>query len=123
MPKMHIQVTTEAVGKYSPEDMRKLAYEVLPPGTSIGTAELIPSREPTEEDIKLYKHLTENGTKIQHLLYNPDDINLLIDLLNKSKLPINGAWCLFVIGHYSGCLLYTSPSPRDLSTSRMPSSA
>ena len=24
---------------------------------------------------------------------------------------------------YSGCLLYTSPSPRDLSTSRMPSSA
>ena len=26
-------------------------------------------------------------------------------------------------GHVSHCLLYTSPSPRDLSTSRMPSSA
>ena len=26
-------------------------------------------------------------------------------------------------GNGSGCLLYTSPSPRDLSTSRMPSSA
>ena len=26
-------------------------------------------------------------------------------------------------GYYSPCLLYTSPSPRDLSTSRMPSSA
>ena len=25
--------------------------------------------------------------------------------------------------HYNSCLLYTSPSPRDLSTSRMPSSA
>ena len=25
--------------------------------------------------------------------------------------------------HYCACLLYTSPSPRDLSTSRMPSSA
>ena len=25
--------------------------------------------------------------------------------------------------HYNDCLLYTSPSPRDLSTSRMPSSA
>ena len=25
--------------------------------------------------------------------------------------------------HYVRCLLYTSPSPRDLSTSRMPSSA
>ena len=27
------------------------------------------------------------------------------------------------IDQYYGCLLYTSPSPRDLSTSRMPSSA
>eukprot|EP00831_Metopus_contortus_P074466 TRINITY_DN68015_c0_g1_i1.p2 TRINITY_DN68015_c0_g1~~TRINITY_DN68015_c0_g1_i1.p2 ORF type:complete len:113 (+),score=30.35 TRINITY_DN68015_c0_g1_i1:56-394(+) len=27
------------------------------------------------------------------------------------------------IGEYLDCLLYTSPSPRDLSTSRMPSSA
>ena len=26
-------------------------------------------------------------------------------------------------GHFRNCLLYTSPSPRDLSTSRMPSSA
>ena len=29
---------------------------------------------------------------------------------------------LFDVSHM-GCLLYTSPSPRDLSTSRMPSSA
>ena len=31
----------------------------------------------------------------------------------------NGKYCVVI----SGCLLYTSPSPRDLSTSRMPSSA
>ena len=29
----------------------------------------------------------------------------------------------YVLTHYGTCLLYTSPSPRDLSTSRMPSSA
>ena len=33
-------------------------------------------------------------------------------------LGINIAWV-----DYSGCLLYTSPSPRDRSLSRMPSSA
>ena len=38
------------------------------------------------------------------------------------------SWIAEVIGHAKkdlkkGCLLYTSPSPRDLSTSRMPSSA
>ena len=30
---------------------------------------------------------------------------------------------IFQVDDHIGCLLYTSPSPRDLSTSRMPSSA
>ena len=38
-------------------------------------------------------------------------------------LGANNGNNLIVIGPGSGCLLYTSPSPRDLSTSRMPSSA
>eukprot|EP00831_Metopus_contortus_P057823 TRINITY_DN50136_c0_g1_i2.p2 TRINITY_DN50136_c0_g1~~TRINITY_DN50136_c0_g1_i2.p2 ORF type:complete len:111 (+),score=30.81 TRINITY_DN50136_c0_g1_i2:64-396(+) len=38
----------------------------------------------------------------------------LSDLESKIKNEVN---------HYKDCLLYTSPSPRDLSTSRMPSSA
>jgi len=103
---MHIQVTTEAIGKYSPADMRKLTYDVTPPGVSIGTSELIPSRKPEEEDIKLYKYLTEAGTKIQHILYKPEDIDLLSELLNKAEIQIDGAWCLFVIGHYSGRISY-----------------
>ena len=43
------------------------------------------------------------------------------------ELPEDGAPLKhrhIMFGHaYKGCLLYTSPSPRDLSTSRMPSSA
>jgi len=35
----------------------------------------------------------------------------------------NGTIGGYLIDHTTGCLLYTSPSPRDLSTSRMPSSA
>ena len=111
VPKMHIQVTTEAVGKYSPADMRKLAYDVVPPGTSIGTAELIPTRIPEDEDIKLYKYLTEAGTKIQHILYKPEDIDLLLDLLNKANIPADNAWCLFVIGHYTGKISYPDNIP------------
>ena len=34
-----------------------------------------------------------------------------------------GAWQRSSAVGAQGCLLYTSPSPRDLSTSRMPSSA
>ncbi len=102
VPKMHLQVTTEAVGRYSPDVMRKLAYEVVPPGISIGIREMIPSRMPTSDDIKLYQNLTEAGTKIQHICYSPEDVDLLSDLLDRSKISKNGTWCMFVIGHYSG---------------------
>ena len=36
--------------------------------------------------------------------------------------PIAGVYGAIIVGFFA-CLLYTSPSPRDLSTSRMPSSA
>ncbi len=102
VPKMHLQITTEAVGKYSPKEMRKLAYEIYPPGISIGIREMIPSRLPSREDIKLYQSLTDRGTNIQHILYEPEDVDLLSKLLEKSKIPKIDNWCLFVIGHYSG---------------------
>ena len=102
VPKMHLQITTEAVGKYSPDIMRKLAFEVKPPGISIGIREMIPSRQPSLEDIKVYKFLTECGTKIQHICYGPEDLDLLSDLIEKASLSKNDVWCMFVIGHYSG---------------------
>ena len=64
-----------------------------------------------------------------NLLRNGVDLafetNLLYLDVNNSRVGINNAtpqYDLDVTGTTS-CLLYTSPSPRDLSTSRMPSSA
>ena len=39
------------------------------------------------------------------------------------RFPISGKGVLTPVINNPTCLLYTSPSPRDLSTSRMPSSA
>ncbi len=102
VPNMHLQITTEAVGKYLPDAMRKLAYEVTPPGISIGIREMIPSYNPTNDDVKLYKNLTDAGTKIQHICYGPEDIDLLSNLLSMANISKDGTWCMFVIGHYSG---------------------
>ena len=46
-----------------------------------------------------------------------DDIDILV-----AGAGLGGTGAAFE-ARYWGCLLYTSPSPRDLSTSRMPSSA
>ena len=39
------------------------------------------------------------------------------------RMAERGATIILGVGFAQACLLYTSPSPRDLSTSRMPSSA
>ena len=48
------------------------------------------------------------------------EVIIATDVINPLQGP-NGATAVY--GPQKGCLLYTSPSPRDLSTSRMPSSA
>ena len=40
-----------------------------------------------------------------------------------AKVSVYDSGFMLGDGMWEGCLLYTSPSPRDLSTSRMPSSA
>ena len=60
------------------------------------------------------------------------DTILDVELLG-SKFNLHTRWGVFsprsiddgtlLLMKYISCLLYTSPSPRDLSTSRMPSSA
>ena len=68
-----------------------------------------PGREAYPGDVfYLHSRLLERAAKV----INDDDIAKNMNDLPESLKPI-----------VKGCLLYTSPSPRDLSTSRMPSSA
>ena len=58
-------------------------------------------------------HETKFPKKIKYY----EDLKKHIEVLKKSKEN------LIVMGDFNVCLLYTSPSPRDLARSRMPSSA
>ena len=63
---------------------------------------------------------------IEKGLIQSDQIDQTISLYNERVGPMNGARVVakaWKDPEYKNCLLYTSPSPRDLSTSRMPSSA
>ena len=46
-----------------------------------------------------------------------------MDVARYGKFAENKEFIKQTTGQFYSCLLYTSPSPRDLSTSRMPSSA
>ena len=90
-------------------------------------------------DLNITKHLQDyilkNGLKLHPIQKEIIDYNL--SLGDSKRMQISISQCQFLhliikvskikkvleIGTFTGCLLYTSPSPRDPKTSRMPSSA
>ena len=61
-----------------------------------------------------YKYILENYEQILNI-YSLDDITLF--------QTVSHAFILLNFDKFEHCLLYTSPSPRDRTRSRMPSSA
>ncbi len=100
-PDMHLQITTEAYGRYSPEEMRAIVRDVMPPGVSIGVKEIMPARVASPEDIAFYQWLDGTDIQLQNICYTPDDIDLLRDLATAADLSLDRSWILFVIGHYT----------------------
>ena len=77
----------------------------------------IASSDPAEQAHKVMQNISqlieEAGGEMKHLVKM---VVYITDIKNREAV-------YRIIGQYTNCLLYTSPSPRDLSTSRMPSSA
>ena len=65
----------------------------------------------------------ENASGDYLCIWNVDDLRTANSIENMAKVLDANPDVDFVYGDFTICLLYTSPSPRDLSTSRMPSSA
>ena len=79
----------------------------------------------SETEINL-PFITANDAGPQHLLEKlsrSEFEKITADLVERTKEPVENALSDAGMKFSDICLLYTSPSPRDLSTSRMPSSA
>ena len=80
---------------------------------------------PLDDMLFLFEKLRDNKNYNELEKYNEVNSDLVKDILEEAaKINQNLILPLAKIGDENpACLLYTSPSPRDLSTSRMPSSA
>ena len=70
-------------------------------------------------------HIYPNEELYEKAIIDSGDPLHIPEILNelKSKAKSENLWNLFLPDKEYGCLLYTSPSPRDDCPSRMPSSA
>ena len=78
-----------------------------------------------QEKEKLFKKLAKSNNGFYFNQKHTDLVDTIVkDIVSEiNKTYTVEDFTLIAVGGYGRCLLYTSPSPRDLSTSRMPSSA
>ena len=75
----------------------------------------------TEQDATLLGMIADKGRALLIVVNKWDGLDEYQKSEVKRKLDVKLSFVSYASIHF--CLLYTSPSPRDLSTSRMPSSA
>lgn len=100
LPEMALQITSEAAGIYSPEVQRKVVLDCKAPFASVSVKEM--ARE-VDDNVtrKFYQACESAGIKIQHIIYEPQDLDLLSRLIPPHDFTSENLQLLFVMGRYS----------------------
>lgn len=100
VPAMGVQITTEAVGRYSPEEQRNVVYDVRPRAVSVALKEMIPGSG-TNAAREFYHRTRDDAVAVQHILYEPAEITRLEGFVLGSVIPAGHLQVLFVLGRYA----------------------
>lgn len=107
-PDFAVQITTEAAGIFNVAEQFACLKNLSPRWASIAVREMA-------RDVQLaprvYAHCAEQGTKVQHILYDTDDIAQLLAWQKAGVVHPSQTSVLFVLGRYSKGQI---SSPKDL---------
>jgi len=101
VPELAVQITTEAVGIYTPEQQRALVYELAPPSVSVALRENLADGDKIAA-IHFYEDCAQAGTAVQHILYSSEDLTRLVALLPHDLSDDPALQLLFVLGSHGG---------------------
>lgn len=96
-----VQITTEAVGVYSPEAQMAVVGEVAPEAVSIAIREILPNPALEPAVARFLAAEAKRGALIQYILYDLHDLAAFDALLDRGIIPVQGASQLFVLGRYA----------------------
>ncbi len=103
-----VQITTEAVGRYTPEEQIKLLQSLQPRFCSIALRELIPSetnQDSIEQSREFYHWAYKQGIGIQHILYGLSDVHHFLKQRDAGNLHPEHNAILIVLGRYGAVQL------------------
>lgn len=100
VPGMFVQITTEAVGCYSPEAQRAVVRQAMPRAVSVSLAEMLADSD-TGAAGRFYHFARESGISVQHILYSAEEVRRLAQLVAAGTVPAGPLQVLYVLGRYA----------------------
>lgn len=100
-PDAILQVTTEAVGLYSPEEQMACVREVRPEAVSLALKELIPDEAHEAAGAAFLAWLRAEGIAPQFIVYGPEELERLLAMRDAGIVPFARPFALFVLGRYA----------------------
>ena len=98
-----LQATTEAVGRYRPEEQITAIRELKPEAVSVAITELIPAHDAAAERAAadFFAWLDTERVGVQYILYSPAELLRFGDLRRRGVIPEGKPGLLFVLGRYT----------------------
>jgi 3-keto-5-aminohexanoate cleavage enzyme len=97
-------VTSEAAGIFNRHQQMAAMLALMPEAVSIALRELVPDASAHVDAQQCFQRLQEAGTRIQFILYSPDEIMRYRELCAAGVIPGGGHLLLFVLGRYTTTL-------------------
>ncbi len=98
--RMLIQLTTEAVGRYRPEQQMQLIRTLQPEAASFALRELIPDGAHEQRAADFFLWCADARILAQYILYSVDDLRRYLELRQRGLLPADLHHLLLVLGRY-----------------------
>jgi 3-keto-5-aminohexanoate cleavage enzyme len=95
-----VQMTTEAVGRFTPPQQIAAVRAVRPEAVSIAVKELVPDASAESAAAELYGWAHQNRIAVQHILYTPEEFDQLLDLIARGLIPGKRHSLIFPLGRY-----------------------
>ena len=98
---MVVQITTEAVGRYTPQQQMAVVRAVRPEAVSLALRELLPDPASEGAFSEFLAFLKVEAIVPQIILYAPEEADQLGELMRRGVLPADTVPVLYVLGRYT----------------------